>query len=143
MESTPAEFDRELAEEIAGGCLARRARELAREMTAHYNEALADSGLRITQLSMLVAIGLAGRARAGEVAEALGLEQSTASRNIARMREAGWVVAETDPADARATILRLTPEGAEAVGAAGPGWRKAQEEARGTLGPVSMGPPAD
>lgn len=136
MASTSADFDRALAREIAGGCIARRARELARELTTDYNDALGPTGPRITQLSMLVAIGLAGEARAGDVAETLGLEQSTVSRNVARMREAGWISAGADPADARATVLRLTPAGGEALDAAGPAWRRAQRDARERIRPA-------
>lgn len=49
--------------------------------------------------------------RLSELAEAAGLEVSTASRQVARLVEQGYVARAADPTDARAALHRLTPVG--------------------------------
>lgn len=51
----------------------------------------------------------------GEIAARTGLPQSAVSAAIARLRAAGAVIAETDPADRRRTIIREAPEVSERV----------------------------
>ena len=53
-------------------------------------------------------------ARLSDLAEAAGLEVSTASRQVARLVEQGYVQRTADPADARAALHELTAEGLEA-----------------------------
>ena len=59
---------------------------------------------------------LVGETRAGlrvkEVATRIGASSPSASRLIRRMERAGFVTAVRDETDRRATIVRLTPEGA-------------------------------
>lgn len=50
-------------------------------------------------------------ARLSDLAEAAGVEMSTASRQVARLVDQGYVLRTADPADARATLHRLTPTG--------------------------------
>jgi DNA-binding MarR family transcriptional regulator len=50
-------------------------------------------------------------ARLSELAEAAGVEVSTASRQVARLVEQGYVERAADPTDARAALHRLTPRG--------------------------------
>ncbi|MEV1172387.1 MarR family transcriptional regulator [Nonomuraea sp. NPDC049784] len=51
----------------------------------------------------------------GEIATRTGLPQSAVSAAIARLRAAGGVIAETDPADRRRTIIREAPEVSDRV----------------------------
>ncbi|MGW0804863.1 MarR family winged helix-turn-helix transcriptional regulator [Nonomuraea sp. NPDC002799] len=51
----------------------------------------------------------------GEIAVRTGLPQSAVSASIARLRAAGAVVTETDPADRRRTIIREAPEVSDRV----------------------------
>ncbi|WP_327001607.1 MarR family transcriptional regulator [Dactylosporangium sp. NBC_01737] len=50
------------------------------------------------------------RTTVGEVAARTGLPQSAVSGAVARLREAGSVIAEPDPADRRRQLLRRNPE---------------------------------
>ena len=49
--------------------------------------------------------------RLSELAEAAGVDTSTASRQVARLVDDGLVVRSPDPDDGRATAHRLTPAG--------------------------------
>jgi len=50
-------------------------------------------------------------ARLSDLAVAAGLELSTASRQVARLVDQGYVERTPDPADGRAALHRLTPAG--------------------------------
>ena len=50
-------------------------------------------------------------ARLSVLAEAAGVEVSTASRQVARLVDDGYVAREADPDDGRASAHRLTPAG--------------------------------
>lgn len=56
-----------------------------------------------------------GAARGGDLAAGVGADASTMSRRIASLDSRGLVARETDPADRRSSIVRLTPAGARAV----------------------------
>ena len=49
--------------------------------------------------------------RLSDLAEAIGVDASTASRQVARLVDCGLVRREPDPHDGRATVHRLTPAG--------------------------------
>lgn len=121
------------AERIAAECIAVRLRMLNRRITRLYDDALREQGLGIAQLNMLVAIAKAGEVSPVALGEALDLEKSTLSRNVARMRERGWVVVE--PAGrGPGQRLTLTDEGLALLDAVEPAWARAQEQARALLG---------
>jgi DNA-binding MarR family transcriptional regulator len=120
----------EAALEIAQDCLAQRARRLERTLSRIYDGALRGVGVTGSQLSMLVAMTLMPQPTAAALGARLDLEKSTVSRNLARLTAAGLV-------DAR-DGLRLTPRGAATVRAGHAAWRKAQRQARATLGARSL-----
>lgn len=53
-----------------------------------------------------------GPMRVSAVATELGLDISTASRHVSHLESAGLLARQPDPADQRAALLTLTPEGA-------------------------------
>ena len=114
------------AREIAGECLALRARHLERTLSRIYDRALRGVGVTASQLSMLVAIALMPAPTAAALGERLDLEKSTVSRNLARLAAAKLV----DTRDG----MRLTARGATAIRAGHVAWRKAQNQARAQLG---------
>ena len=115
-----------LCREMARDCLALRARRLERRLTRIYDGALRGVGVTGSQLSMLIAIALLGRATPARLGEELELEKSTVSRNVARLAAAGLV-------DAR-DGLRVTARGAATIRAGHAAWRRAQHQARSELG---------
>lgn len=54
-----------------------------------------------------------GPASINTLADTLGLDGSTVTRQVASMQESGLVQRETDPNDRRCSIIRPTPEGVE------------------------------
>lgn len=114
--------------DMALRCLCFRSRRTARLITRDFDAALAPSGLKATQLTLLCAVALRPDLGMTELAELLGLEQSTLSRNIAHLRERGLVRAQP-AADKRQRHLALTQKGRKLASRAYPLWQAAQVEA--------------
>ncbi|KAA3606694.1 MAG: MarR family transcriptional regulator [Planctomycetota bacterium] len=123
----------ELSQEISASCLGLRLRLLARMVTRGYDDALRPFGIRITQLSLLVAIHRKEPVPAYRLGEVLSLEKSTLSRNLDRLRERGWL-AEAMESGGRGDGLRLSAEGRRMIQRAGPAWRQAQAQVEARFG---------
>ena len=120
-------------ETIAEQCIAVRLRILSRAVTRIYNRALRPYGLTTSQMNILVAISCLGQAKQHDVCQALHLEKSTLSRDVARMRRQGWLD-DVPGADGRVALLRITPAGKRRVEDAIPAWQQAQAQATALLG---------
>jgi DNA-binding MarR family transcriptional regulator len=120
----PAPGRAELAE-VAAGCACRNLRRTARAVTQLYDETLRPSGLRITQFTMLVAIGLSEPVPITRLADALDLDRTTLARDLKPLTEHGLVQIAAGE-DRRMRKVRLTRQGREAIGRAYPLWQQAQ-----------------
>jgi DNA-binding MarR family transcriptional regulator len=120
------------AEIIAAECIAVRIRALNRAITALYDGALRPHGLRVSQLNLLVAIALAGPARAGELCRILRMDKSTLSRDLEVLRRNGWM--DEDELGGRARLLKISPTGQTLLERSIPAWRQAQTRARELIG---------
>jgi len=79
-------------------------------------EAVAPStGRRLTahQANLLGLLDVQDPSMVSELAQHMGVTQSTMSLTLKRLEAAGFVSRERDPVDRRVTNIRLTPEGAE------------------------------
>jgi DNA-binding MarR family transcriptional regulator len=63
--------------------------------------------------TLLTRIGDSQPVRAAVLADSLGVTPSTISRQVTQLESRGLVKRAADPADGRALILRLTPQGAK------------------------------
>lgn len=122
----------EKAHQIARECLAVRARIASRDITRLYDDALRPLGLRITQLSVLVAISVMETALPSEIGEALHLDRSTLSRTLERMKTNGWI-REIEGDDGRSRPVRLSPKGRSLINRAFPIWEQTQKHAQTVL----------
>jgi DNA-binding MarR family transcriptional regulator len=86
--------------------LARLSRRLRRHALA---------GLTPTQLAALSTVEQAGPLRLGDLAAAEGIAPSTLTRMVAVLEELGYVRRDSDPKDARASTLAITPKGHETL----------------------------
>ena len=118
---------------IAKDCLAVRVRLLSRTITAIYDDALRPLGLTAGQLNVLVTIANRGPISPGEIARRLSMEKSTVSRNLARMRDNGWI-AVTAGESGHKQRLTLNRRGKALLERALPAWEEAQTQARAVLG---------
>src|SRR3954453_20953798 len=96
--------------DLAGSCSCLAARRVAPAMTRAYDEALAPSGVRITELTMLVAGGVAPYAPLTRAAEGLALDRPALPRDLKRVEDRGLL--HVVPGEGRRSrVVRLTDEG--------------------------------
>jgi DNA-binding MarR family transcriptional regulator len=74
-----------------------------------------DGGLPPLQLSSLVTIELHGPLRLGELAQREAVTAPTMSRVLAALDERGAIERRPDPADARSTLVTVSPAGQEII----------------------------
>ena len=115
-------------------CLCLASRRAARRITRTFDRELRPYGLRTTQFTILVMLSLRGATSIGELAESLGAERTTFTRNLALIEKAGWVEIEPAEDDARSRIVTVTERGRATVEKAFSGWRKAQEATAAAIG---------
>lgn len=128
MESTS-----ELCREVARTCVCFNLRKATRLVTQLYDGVLRPSGLRTTQFTVLVAVSLGGSIPMSTLADLLGMDRTTLTRNLKSLRELG-LVASAAGADRRSRLISLTGSGQAALASALPLWREAQHRATALLG---------
>ena len=114
-------------------CVGLRLRRTDRALTAFYNERIREAGIRITQWSLIAALRGAGSLTVTELAESLGSEQSTISRNLQPLVRKG-LVDLTEDNDGRKRYVRLTHKGVATYNRAYPLWLQAQKDVLERLG---------
>ncbi|HEX7277833.1 MAG TPA: MarR family winged helix-turn-helix transcriptional regulator [Acidimicrobiales bacterium] len=117
--------DERACREMMATCACEALRRASRSVTSHYQLALAEAGVRPAQLPILVAIRLYQRAPVTALAERLGLDRTTLTRNLAVLEQAGLVAMEDDD-DRRMRLAVLTDAGRAVIGPAYESWREAQ-----------------
>ena len=117
---------------IAQDCLCRKTRMAGRIITRAYDEALRPSGLKITQFTLLVAVGYGQPGSISELSDWLAMERTTLTRNLKLLEKDGLITATTGPHH-KSRAFKLTETGQQKVQAAHPLWQKAQAQYRQKL----------
>ena len=113
-----------------GDCSCFNLRRAARRVTQVYDHALAPSGLKATQFSLLAVLR---GVKAGEgiamtrLAKKLGTDRTTLTRNLGVVERKGLVTIRTGE-DPRSRLVSLTGAGRAALNQAAPLWAMAQGE---------------
>ena len=115
------------------GCTNFRLRHLARQVSRHYDAEVAKSGLKTTQYSLLSHVLRLGPIRPVDLAQAMGVDASTLTRNLKPMLTAGWIAQGEGP-DARSRLIEITDDGRGKRIEAQRHWRVAQEKLNELLG---------
>lgn len=118
------------------GCTCFKLRRLTRAMSRVYDQHMAAVGLKTTQYSVLTHAARAALPVA-ELAERLGTERTTLTRNLKPLIEAGWVTLEAG-ADSRQRIVTITAAGRAKVAQAYVAWRGAQNTLENLLGAATV-----
>jgi DNA-binding MarR family transcriptional regulator len=119
-------------------CACATLRRAARAVTAAYDAALAPSGLRITQFSILRRLARLGPLPVTRLAAEAALDRSTMGRNLNPLERRGLVRIKVGNADQRERIACLTAAGEAAIAAALPHWRKAQKRIAALVQPSAI-----
>ena len=119
--------------DIIENCACNKVRTAARSITGAYDEALRPTGLRATQLAVLAAVEADGSVSITALAQLLGMDRSTLSRNLGPLEKAGLVRLGTE-GWRRSRTLEITKKGRSQFEKAVPLWEAAQQSLRGKLG---------
>jgi DNA-binding MarR family transcriptional regulator len=114
-------------------CYCATLRQAARAVTALYEEILADGGLHATQFTALQLIESAPNLTTTELAEGLGVDQTTATRTLALIKKVGLAV-DTVGLDRRQRHWALSAQGQALLKKLKPRWEAAQAAYEKRLG---------
>lgn len=124
------------ADEMRRACLGTRVGRLHRAVARRFDGALRPLGLTMPQAEILAALVLHDApVRPSELAQVLMAERSTVSRNLAALRERGWVEAAEISPTGRSMSFAATSEGTRVLTSARTAWSDAQASVVGSLGP--------
>jgi DNA-binding MarR family transcriptional regulator len=109
-----------------GYCASFNFRRAARAMTALFDHALKDSGIRSTQFTILTAVAKTQPVSIGRIAQILVMDATTLTRSLNLLRKQGLLTISPRGA-MRQRFLHLTFAGEKALARAIPLWRKVQQ----------------
>jgi DNA-binding MarR family transcriptional regulator len=131
------ELHQRLRSPLLGPCACSQVRRLARKLSAHYDSILSPEGLTITQYSLIVNIERAGQLSHSSLAEKVGMERTTLTRNLRPLIRAGWVAVAAGK-DRRQHLLQLTATGKQKLMHSLPLWEQAQSQFLSRIGSQSL-----
>ena len=124
-----------MMEEIAvpkSECISRTVRCADRSLTNAYDKALAPSGLRTTQYTLLSVLQRHSVASVTQLSELLELDQTTTTRNV-RLLEEGGLIMRVPHHDPRVKLMKLTAEGKRRRLLAFERWQEMQNHIQSSL----------
>lgn len=121
------------ARDIEKACILQALRRVARQLSRRYEDALKPVDLTAGQFSILAALLREKPAPLTGVAEGLGMDRTTLTRNLRPLERRGLVSSMPCPDDHRVRALSLTPKGRGVLEQALPLWQAAQAEAQRKL----------
>ena len=122
----------ELHKPAATVCLCNALRQATRAVSRLYDEELRGAGLRTTQYSLLQRLRRAGEVRQRDLGALTSLDETTLTRNLRPLIDAGWVAIRPGE-DRREKLVRLTEDGAAKLKETQPAWERAQKRLRSRL----------
>lgn len=114
-------------------CYCATLRQAARAATVFYEEILADSELHGTQFTILQVLDTAPNLTTTEIAELMGIDQTTATRTLALIKKMG-LAKDTVGKDRRQRRWSLTMQGQAQMKKLKPRWEAAQQAFEKRLG---------
>jgi DNA-binding MarR family transcriptional regulator len=107
-------------------CYCATLRQAARAVTTLYEGVLADSGLHATQYTALQVLKRASKLTTTQLAEVIGIDQTTATRTLALIKKMGLVI-DAPGNDRRERRWSLSAAGEATLRKLNPAWEAAQE----------------
>jgi DNA-binding MarR family transcriptional regulator len=118
-------------------CFNGKIRKISRMITHIYEKEMHGFGLRSSQVSILMMVGKKGSANQKEIADFLFIDQSTMSRDLAKLIDKE-LIQITKGEDARHSLLELSKKGYKLLDEIIPVWKNVHERIEKTLGSFSV-----
>lgn len=135
--STELTFDITL--KVRDTCFCLHTQRAARALARRFDAAFRPLGLKSGQFSILMALNRPAPPKLGSVATLLAMDRTTLTANLKPLERRGLVESETDPADRRGRLLKLTPAGRALLQKALPLWERTQAGIEAGLADVAPG----
>src|SRR4029453_9597382 len=119
--------------EVVESCVCHKVRMAARAVTRTYDAALRPVGLRATQLAVLVAVATEGALSITALAQRIGMDRSTLTRNVRPLVKDGSLAVGREGWH-RSRTVEITEQGRARVREALPLWARAQARLPRQLG---------
>jgi DNA-binding MarR family transcriptional regulator len=120
----------------AGICTCGELRKAARAITLLYDNAFKSSGLLSTQFNVLQAIYNIDSIRISDLANKLGMDRTTLTRNLSVLERQGFIKISQGK-DHRARIVTITQKGRNSVTKTISLWNEVQHKVRDQMGESS------
>ena len=115
------------------GCFCLASRQAARKITRLYDGYMQKAGIRTTQFTILSQLMLRGEMPIGKLADILGMERTTLTRNLTLLEQRKWISIRPGD-DPRARIIGITAPGRGVFRRGFPYWAQAQAHVGKMLG---------
>ena len=115
------------------GCTNFKLRQLLRSVARLYDAELAQAGLKGSQFSLLSHVLMLGPIAPHLLAERMGMDASTLSRNLRPLIDKGWVL-QGPGANGRSRVVTITADGTAKHAEARRHWKRAQQALNDRLG---------
>lgn len=122
---------------VLGPCACSQLRRTSRAVSALYDSFLAPAGLTVTQYALLVTIARGSAVTKTSLAERLGMDRTTLTRNLRPLERDGLVRSKAG-ADRREHLVELTGKGLNGLEAGYACWKQAQERFVSIFGDSSL-----
>ena len=116
-----------------GYCASFNFRRASRAITALYDNALQESGIRSTQFAILTAVAKTQPVSISTISEILIMDATTLTRSLDLLRKQG-LISISPRAKMRQRFLNLTLQGEKALSRAIPLWRQIQQKFEAKVG---------
>jgi DNA-binding MarR family transcriptional regulator len=120
-------------QDVIRDCACHKVRMAARSVTRAYDDALRALGLRATQYAVLVAVANEGAISITALAEVLGMDRTTLTRNLDPLAKGGLLSVGIE-GWRRSRAMEITKKGRTRLREALPLWEQAQAALKGKLG---------
>ncbi|WP_339799243.1 MarR family winged helix-turn-helix transcriptional regulator [uncultured Marinobacter sp.] len=115
------------------GCTNYKIRKLMRQVSQYYDTEIGRAGLKATQFALLGQLARLGPIRPGDLAQTMGMDASTLTRNLKPLTDAGLARTEQGT-DARSRSVTITDAGHQKWAEAREYWKVAQGHINNVLG---------
>jgi DNA-binding MarR family transcriptional regulator len=127
------ELMKNITNDIAGYCACQKLRVASRKVTRMYDDAIRSVGIVPTQFTLLAVVGRSEAVTITELAENLGMERTTLSRNLKPLERDGLISVSAE-GYRRSRSVQLSDKGVTVLGKALPLWKDAQATLKKQLG---------
>ena len=116
-----------------GTCTCAELRKGARAVTLLYDNAFKSTGLLSTQLSVLRIISKSDSLKVSQLAEELGMDRTTLTRNLSVLERQGFIKISPGK-DHRTRIVTITSSGSTSITKTIPLWNEVQRNVKKQMG---------